>query len=141
MSTSQKVERDDPKTNGDVEKEGPTAQSAEDRKAAAALSSIDTHDDDPGHTRDVDHEAVRQAMNKLSGDSSRSSHGGDASRGHEKQATKNIKLDAASVALIVVELELSKTKAMDLLRAHDGQLQAALRAYVHPSAASDVVAC
>ncbi|KFY92725.1 hypothetical protein V500_04055, partial [Pseudogymnoascus sp. VKM F-4518 (FW-2643)] len=55
-----------PTPTGDIEDELPPA-SAEDRKAAAALSSLDTHDDDSGGKQNVDAEAVRKAMDRLGG--------------------------------------------------------------------------
>ncbi|KAL2018395.1 hypothetical protein VTK56DRAFT_873 [Thermocarpiscus australiensis] len=110
-------------TSGDVEDEvQPTAKSAEDRKAAAALSKLDTHgDDEAAPAREVDQEAVKKAMNALGG--------GGAS---EKKETKKVKVDAADVNLLVEELELSKVKATELLKAHDGDAVKAMRAYIQP---------
>ncbi len=55
-------------TTGDVEDEIPVAaKSAEDRKAAAALSSLDGREDESKPTKDVDQEAVRKAMDRLAG--------------------------------------------------------------------------
>lgn len=77
-------------TSGDVEDEvQPTAKSAEDRKAAAALSKLDAHaDDDAAPANEVDQEAVKNAMNALGG--------GDA-----KKETKKVKVDPADVNLLV----------------------------------------
>ena len=76
-------------TSGDVEDEvQPTAKSAEDRKAAAALSKLDARGDDEGAAREVDQEAVKNAMSALGG-------GGD------KKDTKLVKVDAADVKLLV----------------------------------------
>ena len=76
-------------TSGDVEDEvQPTAKSAEDRKAAAALSKLDARGDDEGAAREVDQEAVKNAMSSLGG-------GGD------KKDTKLVKVDAADVKLLV----------------------------------------
>ena len=81
-------------TAGDVEDEiQPTAKSAEDRKAAAALSNLDTHGDDeaaPG--REVDQEAVKNAMSAL---------GGAGPKPGDKKDAKKVKVDAADVALLV----------------------------------------
>lgn len=41
---------------------------------------------------------------------------------------KNVKVDAADVALVVDELEVPKAKATELLKAHDGDAVATLRA-------------
>ncbi len=82
-------------TAGDVEDEAqPTAKSAEDRKAAAALSKLDARGDDDGAAaREVDQEAVKNAMNALGG-------GGAAA---VKKETKVVKVDAADVKLLVSE--------------------------------------
>lgn len=75
---------------GDVEDEvQSTAKSAEDRKAAAALSKLDARGDDEGAAREVDQEAVKNAMNAL---------GGGAA---DKKDLKTVKVDAADVKLLV----------------------------------------
>ena len=76
-------------TSGDVEDEvQPTAKSAEDRKAAAALSKLDARGDDEGASREVDQEAVNNAMSSLGG-------------GAAKKEVKTVKVDAADVKLLV----------------------------------------
>ncbi|KAJ4296960.1 hypothetical protein N0V88_003876 [Collariella sp. IMI 366227] len=105
----------------DVEDEAqPTAKSAEDRKAAAALSKLDTHGDDEGAAREVDQEAMKNAMNALGGGPVK------------KEVKKVVKVDAADVNLLVEELELPKAKATELLKAHDGDAVKAMRAYIEP---------
>lgn len=75
-------------TAGDVEDEmQPTAKSAEDRKAAAALSKLDARDDESAPAREVDQEAVQNAMNAL---------GASA-----KAEVKKVKVDQADVTLLV----------------------------------------
>ncbi|KAK4153276.1 hypothetical protein C8A00DRAFT_15468 [Chaetomidium leptoderma] len=108
-------------TSGDVEDEvQPTAKSAEDRKAAAALSKLDARGDDEGpQTGEVDQEAVKNAMNSLGG-------------GADKKETKAVKVDAADVKLLVEEFELPKSKATELLKAHDGDAVKAMKAYLQP---------
>ncbi|KID87512.1 hypothetical protein MGU_05544 [Metarhizium guizhouense ARSEF 977] len=111
-------------TTGDVEDElQSTAKSAEDRKAASALASLDAaaaNDDAAG--RDVDQEAVNKAMKSL---------GGAKSAPVPAAApAKIVKVDAADVSLLVDELELSKPKATELLKAHDGDAVKAMRAWV-----------
>jgi len=77
-------------TAGDVEEEmQPTAKSAEDRKAAAALSKLDARDDESAQAGSVDQEAVKNAMNAL---------GGGAGA---KAEVKKVKVDQADVALLV----------------------------------------
>ncbi|PQE32494.1 Huntingtin-interacting K protein [Rutstroemia sp. NJR-2017a WRK4] len=122
-------------TTGDVDDEIPqAAKSAEDRKAAAALSSLDApRDDDSTSTKDVDQEAVRQAMNRLAG--TNATNGTLAKKGDDKKVVKKtVKVDPADVTLLIDELELTKIKATDLLKAHDGDAEKALRAYIAPVA-------
>lgn len=72
----------------------PPTGTAEDRKAAAALSSLDAHDDESTAKKDVDTEALGQAMKNLgvSGDK----------KTEEKVVTKKaVKIDAADVGLLV----------------------------------------
>ncbi len=79
-------------TAGDGEDElAPTAKSAEDRKAAAALAKLDTpRDDDGAAAEDVDHEAVSKAMKNLAG-----------GKKPDEKDVKKVKVEAADVALLV----------------------------------------
>lgn len=79
-------------TTGDVEDElqDDKAKSAEDRKAAAALSKLDARDDDVSGSASVDQEGLSQAMNKLS-----------VAKAADKADVKKVKVDAADVALLV----------------------------------------
>ncbi|KAG9229406.1 hypothetical protein BJ875DRAFT_387421 [Amylocarpus encephaloides] len=120
-------------TTGDVEDEVPVAKSAEDRKAAAALSSLDApRNDDSAGLRDVDQEAVRKAMDRLA--DTRGPNGTTAKKEETKVVKKAVKVDQADVALLIDELELSKIKATDLLKSHEGNVESALRAYISPAA-------
>ncbi len=86
-------------TSGDVDDEIPVAaKSAEDRKAAAALSSLDTRDDESA-SKDVDQEAVRKAMERLGG--SAATNGTVPKKDEQKVVKKTVKVDAADVALSV----------------------------------------
>ncbi|KAG5951325.1 hypothetical protein E4U53_003321 [Claviceps sorghi] len=96
----------------------PTAKSAEDRKAASALASLDAAGLDET-TGEVDREAVTLAMRSLG-----------ARSGPAKAQAKNVKVDEADVALLVGELEVSRGRATELLRAHDGDAVGAMRAWV-----------
>ncbi|KAK0099307.1 hypothetical protein ONS95_006331 [Cadophora gregata] len=119
-------------TTGDIDEEIPAvAKSAEDRKAAAALSSLDTPRDEESAGKDVDQEAVRKAMERLGG--ATVTNGAVAKKDEQKVVKKVVKVDAADVALLIDELELTKPKATDLLKAHDGNAEAALRAYITPA--------
>lgn len=131
-------------TTGDVEDDVPptaAAKSAEDRKAAAALSSLDSAPDDASSSRNnVDQDAVNKAMKNLGAVAAGSATGasslsGPAAQGQGASALpirKNIKVDAADVALLVDQLDLPKPKATELLRSHDGDAVKALKAYVTP---------
>ena len=89
-------------TTGDVDDEIPqAAKSAEDRKAAAALSSLDApQDDEAKPAKDVDQEAVRKAMDRLAGTGG--SNGTVVKKDDEKKTPKKIiKVDPADVTLLV----------------------------------------
>ncbi|KAM3453257.1 hypothetical protein MY3296_003848 [Beauveria thailandica] len=99
--------------------------SAEDRKAASALANLDSHDDAAATTTtssSVDLAAINKATKGGSGSGSGSSS--------SAAAYKNVKVDAADVALLVEELELPKSKATELLKRHEGDAVKAMRAYV-----------
>ncbi|KAK7423931.1 hypothetical protein QQX98_000803 [Neonectria punicea] len=95
------------------------AKSAEDRKAASALASLDA--DESAGSHNVDHDAVSKAMKALGKGSATKS---------AAASTKNVKVDPADVALVVDELELPKAKATELLKSHEGDAVKAMRAYI-----------
>jgi len=93
-------------TTGDVDDEIPAvAKSAEDRKAAAALSSLDTPRDDESAGKDVDQEAVRKAMERLGG--AGATNGAVAKKDEQKVVKKTVKVDPADVTLLVSQLKTS----------------------------------
>ncbi|KAH6999890.1 hypothetical protein EDB80DRAFT_687977 [Ilyonectria destructans] len=96
-----------------------TAKSAEDRKAASALASLDA--DESAGSNNVDHDAASKAMKAL---------GGAPKAAPAASSTKNVKVDPADVALLVEELELPKPKATELLKSHEGNAVKAMRAYI-----------
>ncbi|KAM3543155.1 hypothetical protein ARSEF1564_003960 [Beauveria bassiana] len=99
------------------------SSSAEDRKAASALANLDSHDDAAAtSSSSVDLAAVNKATKGGSGSGSGSSS--------SAAAYKNVKVDAADVALLIEELELPKPKATELLKRHEGDAVKAMRAYV-----------
>ncbi|KAG6018386.1 hypothetical protein E4U43_002057 [Claviceps pusilla] len=114
-------------TTGDLQDDEvpATAKSAEDRKAASALASLDAAGNEETITSNkaqVDREAVNKAMESL---------GGSKSTSAPKAApSKNIRVDDADVAMLVDQLELPKVKATELLRAHDGDATKAMRAWI-----------
>ncbi|KAH7133298.1 hypothetical protein B0J13DRAFT_529212 [Dactylonectria estremocensis] len=99
-----------------------TAKSAEDRKAASALASLDSQE--AASSNNVDHDAVSKAMKALGGGPKAKTAAAAGS------STKNVKVDPADVALLVEELELSKPKATELLKSHEGDAVKAMRAYI-----------
>ncbi|KAI4600689.1 hypothetical protein KJ359_012851 [Pestalotiopsis sp. 9143b] len=96
-------------TAGDVEDEVQAkAKSAEDRKAAAAMSRLDANDEGSSSAQ-VDQDAAKKAMQSL---------GGAAAA---KTEVKKVKVN---------ELDLSKPKATELLKAHEGDAVQAMRAFI-----------
>ncbi|KAK8101287.1 uncharacterized protein PG998_007300 [Apiospora kogelbergensis] len=107
-------------TTGDVEDEVQAAKSAEDRKAAAAMASMGANGADDAGSAAVDQEAATKAMKSL---------GGDAKK-PDPAVQKKVKVDAADVTLLVDQLDLTKPKATDLLKAHDGDAVKAMKAAI-----------
>lgn len=104
MSESQPPTLVEGATTGGVDDEIPQkAKSAEDRKAAAALSSLDApREDDSAGTKELDQEAVRKAMERLAGTGA--TNGKVAKKGDEKKVVKKIvKVEAADVNLLVCQ--------------------------------------
>jgi hypothetical protein len=80
-------------TTVDPEDPAPLPASAEDRKAAAALSSLDVRgEDEAAPAKEVDADALGQAMKNLSVE-----EGPKA----EAKVVKKVKVDAADVGLLV----------------------------------------
>ncbi|RMZ72226.1 Huntingtin-interacting K [Pyrenophora seminiperda CCB06] len=103
---------------GAADPHAPTS-TAEDRKAAAALSTLDAQEGtDNGEKKEVDSKALDKAMKGLGVKSS------------EQGEKKSVKIEASDVTLLVNELEVSKQKATELLRAHHGDAVKAMTAFV-----------
>ncbi|KAK4984413.1 hypothetical protein LTR66_001014 [Elasticomyces elasticus] len=104
--------------------------SAEDRKAAAALDSLDARGDDEGAApkKNIDRDALDKAMKALGADKPKPKAALEEKKEVEKK--KVVKIDQADVALLVEQLDLSKTKATELLRAHDADAVKAMTAFV-----------
>lgn len=130
-------------TTGDIDEEVPVAaKSAEDRKAAAALSSLDApRDDDSSATKDVDREAVRKAMDRLAG--SGTANGTAAKKEDEKQAPKKlIKVDQADVTLLVCPLPFHQLRPVMLGKSPPpAVLQATPLPLLPPTLRRDGVSC
>ncbi|KAL8703218.1 MAG: hypothetical protein Q9201_003604 [Fulgogasparrea decipioides] len=114
-----------------------------DRKAAAALSSLESHGEDTSaqasKIKNIDQEALAKAISRL--ELSTGVKGGAEPSEKEKEFNERrrrereererrnkIKVDPGDVGLL--ELDLSKTKATELLRAHEGDAVKAMRAFV-----------
>ncbi|KAJ4286306.1 hypothetical protein N0V90_013340 [Kalmusia sp. IMI 367209] len=96
--------------------------SAEDRKAAAALSTLDAQEDDAAGKKEVDTKALGEAIKNLSVQGK----GGEAPK-------KAIKIEPADVSLLVSELELPKQRATELLRANNGNALKAIQSFTTPT--------
>lgn len=110
-------------TTADADEAQPVAKSAEDRKAASALASLDA--DDSSSSAQVDHEAVSKAMKSLGGAKP------PAKPAAAAVAKKNVKVDPADVALLVDELEISKAKATEMLKSCEGDAVRAMREFIN----------
>ncbi|KAI4200418.1 MAG: hypothetical protein LQ350_003956 [Teloschistes chrysophthalmus] len=133
----------DPKAHQETEEAIEPAAPAE-RKAAAALSSLADQDDTKATTskiKNIDQDALAKAISRLEL-SSGVKGGAEPSEAEkrfnekrrrereEREARGRVKVDVADVGLLVQELDLSKTKAKELLQAHDGNAVKAMRAFV-----------
>ncbi|QSS64490.1 hypothetical protein I7I51_01558 [Histoplasma capsulatum] len=158
---------DDNNDNGESASEFPT--NAEDRAAAAALSSLNTANETFASEQDrgvpsgavlpsaADQEALGKAMSRLemiagvdkAGGSSAGWAAGtgkndmnakkdkadgktDGGEGEKVVKKKAVKVAAEDVGLLVDHLDLTKVKATELLKAHEGDPIKAIRAYIAP---------
>lgn len=136
-----------PSANDPDEVKQPT--NAEDRKAAAALNALNANamSQENGEAQGIkqpsaaDQEALMKAMGRLEavagGGIKPASKKTDEKKEvtkKEAEAKKRLKLSAEDVQFLVGELDLSKTKATELLRSHEGNLDAAVRSFTVPSA-------
>ncbi|KAJ5631403.1 uncharacterized protein N7484_011503 [Penicillium longicatenatum] len=121
--------------------ENPPPANAEDRKAAAALSSL--HTNEIGATAsptrgpsNADQEALGKAMSRLeiaSGQGMGRKQPGETLNNGVEVKKKAIKISPADVTFLVDQLDLSKSKATELLKASEGDITLALRAFLSPS--------
>lgn len=129
-----------------MDPEGPPAPaSAEDRKAAAAMSSLETRGGDEEAeakrfgNKQIDQEALGKAISRLElADKAGKVAAGEKGKGQkekeEREKRAKVKVDQADVALLVQELDLNKVKATELLKAHEGDAVRAMRAFVRATA-------
>ncbi|KAL6716394.1 hypothetical protein ACLMJK_005960 [Lecanora helva] len=125
-----------------MDPEGPPAPSnAEDRKAAAAMSSLETRggEEEAKPNKQIDQEALGKAISRLEladkvGRVAAGDKGKSDKEKEERDKRAKVKVDQADVSLLVEELDLSKVKATDLLKAHEGDAVKAMTAFVRASA-------
>ncbi|KAK1048638.1 hypothetical protein LTR74_017483 [Friedmanniomyces endolithicus] len=105
---------------------------AEDRKAAQAMSSLDIKggEDDAAPKKEMDLKALNDAMKNLGAAQGQKTLSPGAAARKEEAPKKLVKVDQADVALLADQLDLSKTKATALLRAHDADAVKAMTAWV-----------
>ncbi|KAJ5465021.1 uncharacterized protein N7458_000707 [Penicillium daleae] len=119
----------------------PLPANAEDRKAAAALNSLNTEGlaGDAASSKgpsSADQEALSRAMSRLEVAAGHDTGKKKAAESQKKEVEvkkKVVKINAADVTLLADQLDLPKTKATDLLRAHEGNVTHAMRAFIIPS--------
>ncbi|KIX00497.1 uncharacterized protein Z518_10637 [Rhinocladiella mackenziei CBS 650.93] len=117
--------------------------SAEDRKAAAALNSLNANDmsQENGETATkqpsaADQEALGKAMSRLEiagGVRKKKEDPKKAETKKEVEVKKKVKIAAEDVNFLMEELDLSKPKATELLRSHDGNATLAIKAFITPA--------
>ncbi|GIZ39538.1 hypothetical protein CKM354_000291900 [Cercospora kikuchii] len=107
--------------------------SNEDRKAAAALSSLDAPSEDVKPKKETDLKALNEAMKALM-PAAKPKETASSTTKKDEAPKKVVKVDAADVALLVEQLDLNKTKATELLRAHDADVLKAIKAWVTATA-------
>ena len=123
----------------------PPPASAEDRKAAAAMNALESsrtadNEDNQKPTQKIDANAISDAISRLelatkSGKSAVEDPNEERRKKREEEQKERerrakIKVDQADVNILVQECDLSKTKAKELLQAHEGDFEKALRAFV-----------
>lgn len=118
------------------EEHPPIPRAAEDRKAASALASLDSKTEaTAGASQNVDQEAVQNAIKNLSGAATAPKKAAAAGLKKTDEIKKPpVKVDAKDVDLLLDECEFpNKVRATEFLRAHEGDLGKALRAFVQPA--------
>ncbi|KAG2420910.1 hypothetical protein HFD88_000524 [Aspergillus terreus] len=114
---------------------------AEDRKAAAALSSLTTTeisaDSAAKPPSSTDQEALGKAMSRLeiaAGQGTTKKPTGDAQKKEAEVVKKKaVKVSSEDVNLLVDQLDLNKIKATELLKLHDGDAKKAIKAFITPA--------
>ncbi|ETN38641.1 uncharacterized protein HMPREF1541_06678 [Cyphellophora europaea CBS 101466] len=114
---------------------------AEDRKAAAALNSLNANamsqENGEGATKQpsaADQEALGKAMSRLEIASGlkKTDTAKKPEQKTDAEPRKKIKIASEDVTFLVEELDLTKVKATELLRTHEGDAVKAVRAFISP---------
>ena len=122
----------------------PAAASAEDRKTHAAMSALESSrgvdEDSQKPSNKIDANAISDAISRLevadqAGKTSAEDPNEERRKKREDEIKERdrrakIKVNQADVTTLVEECDLTKTKATELLRAHEGDFEQALRAFV-----------
>ncbi|KAE8349300.1 hypothetical protein BDV28DRAFT_141507 [Aspergillus coremiiformis] len=111
---------------------------AEDRKAAAALSSLNTNeigaDEGAKPPSSADQEALGKAMSRL--EIAAGQDTGKKTAGAQKEAEvvrkKAVKVASEDVNLLADQLDLTKIKATELLKSNNGDAKLAIKAFITP---------
>ncbi|CAG8038392.1 unnamed protein product [Penicillium salamii] len=128
-----------PSATADPDSDHAAHANAEDRKAAAALSSLNVNEittDGVSDGANTNQDALGKAMSRLEivGGQGQNTKGTNVQKSDGEVAKKKVvKVAAADVALLVDQLELSRIKATELLKAHDGDVVKAMKAFIAPS--------
>ncbi|KAJ5579821.1 uncharacterized protein N7459_005806 [Penicillium hispanicum] len=115
----------------------PIPANAEDRKAAAALSSLNTNEivTEAKGPSSADQEALGKAMSRLEIAAGHGTGGKGPSESQYKETEakkKAVKVTAADVSFLSDQLDVHKNKATELLKAHEGNVTLAMKAFITP---------
>ena len=123
----------------------PPAASAEDRKTQAAMSALESsrtvdNEENQKPTKQVDANAISEAISRLeiatkagktaTEDPNEERRKKKEEEQKERERRSKIKVDQADVSVLVEECDLTKAKATELLRAHEGDFEKTLRAWL-----------
>ncbi|KAB8239630.1 hypothetical protein ETB97_002843 [Aspergillus alliaceus] len=112
---------------------------AEDRKAAAALSSLNTNeigaDSGTKPPSSADQEALGKAMSRLeiAAGQDTGKRTAEAQKESEVVRKKAVKVTSEDVNLLVEQLDLTKIKATELLKSNNGDAKQAIKAFITPA--------
>ena len=128
-----------------MEEGAPPAASAEQRQTQKALDALESsrtvdNEENQKPTKQVDANAISEAISRLeiatkagkstAEDPNEERRKRKEEEQREKERRAKIKVDQADVALLVDQCDLTKAKATELLRAHEGDFEKSLRAFL-----------